>query len=313
MPKVSVIVPVYKVEPFIERCAESLFQQTLDDIEYIFIDDCSPDRSMTILKSVIERYPGRKEQVKIYSMPEHSGIAIVRQLGIQEACGEFIISCDSDDWTNSDMFLSMYNLAKESDSDIVVCDYYKSNSGVNTLYRGINRDCSTLLSDILTRRAPAAVWNKLVKRSLYVNNEIEYPVGDMGEDCVIMIQLISKANRLSYSANPFYYYNYNPNSITTSGSKEYVINRFNQAVSNALVIERFLSENGYSSQYNGELVFFKHLQRNTLSPFIKDRECFYLWRSVFSGINLRVISLPYLTLKQKIKYFLALTGIRRVL
>lgn len=128
---------------------------------------------------------------------------------------------------------------------------------------------------------------------------------------MIMIQLISKAKRISYSANPFYYYFYNPRSITTSSSKEYVLDRFNQAVSNAFVIERFLSKNGYGSLYIRELVYFKHLQRNTLSPFINDKECFYLWRSVFPGINLRVLSLPYLTLKQKVKYFLTLTGFRR--
>ena len=75
MPAVSVIVPVYKVEPYIARCARSLFGQTLKDIEYIFIDDCTPDRSIEVLREVLEEYPERKEQVRIFRMPENGGQA----------------------------------------------------------------------------------------------------------------------------------------------------------------------------------------------------------------------------------------------
>ena len=81
MPKVSVIVPVYKVEPFIESCARSLFDQTLDDIEYIFVDDCTPDRSMEILREVLSAYPGRNDRVKWLRMPVNSGLPAVRKVG----------------------------------------------------------------------------------------------------------------------------------------------------------------------------------------------------------------------------------------
>ena len=81
MPKVSVIIPVYGVEKYIERCARSLFEQTLDDIEYLFIDDCTPDRSIEVLKSILEEYPNRKEQVIIHRMEQNSGQAAVRKWG----------------------------------------------------------------------------------------------------------------------------------------------------------------------------------------------------------------------------------------
>ena len=81
MPKVSVIIPVYGVEKYIERCARSLFEQTLDDIEYLFIDDCTPDKSVDILKHVLEEYPQRKSQVVIHRMEKNSGQAAVRKWG----------------------------------------------------------------------------------------------------------------------------------------------------------------------------------------------------------------------------------------
>ena len=95
MPKISVIVPVYNVAGYIERCAMSLFEQTLHDIEYIFIDDCTPDDSMEILQSVIEKYKLRfmaeKKIVKIGSMPANSRQAAVRRHGILLSTGDFII------------------------------------------------------------------------------------------------------------------------------------------------------------------------------------------------------------------------------
>ena len=103
MPKVSVIVPIYKVEPFIERCARSLFEQTLDDIEYIFVNDCTPDKSMEVLSRVLEDYPGRKEQVRIITMPVNSGLPKVRRAGLEVASGDYIIHCDSDDWVDRTM------------------------------------------------------------------------------------------------------------------------------------------------------------------------------------------------------------------
>ena len=80
MPKISVIIPVYKVEQFIERCAISLFEQTLDDIEYLFIDDCSPDNSVEIIKNVLMRYETRKDSVRIISMQKNCGQAAVRKV-----------------------------------------------------------------------------------------------------------------------------------------------------------------------------------------------------------------------------------------
>ena len=125
MPKVSVIVPIYGVEKFIERCARSLLEQTLDDIEYIFINDCTPDHSMEILQKVISDYPHRKQQIRIVCMPINSGIAAVRRHGIKLSNAEYIIYCDSDDYIDRDMLEKMYVKALETNADIVMVDIYK--------------------------------------------------------------------------------------------------------------------------------------------------------------------------------------------
>ena len=127
MAKVSVVIPVYNVEKYIETCVRSLFEQTLHDVEYVFVDDCSPDRSVEILKGLVGEYQTRLEEegkvVRILRMPVNSGQAKVRREGVAHCTGEYIIHCDSDDWVETDMYRAMYETAVASGSDVVVCDY----------------------------------------------------------------------------------------------------------------------------------------------------------------------------------------------
>lgn len=96
--KVSVLVPVYGVEKYIERCAVSLFEQTHRDMEYVFVNDCTPDRSISILRSVIERYPDRARQVRIIDNEVNRGVGATRAVAIAAATGECIMHADSDDY-----------------------------------------------------------------------------------------------------------------------------------------------------------------------------------------------------------------------
>ena len=117
MPKVTVIVPVYGVEKYIERCAVSLFEQTLDDIEIIFVNDCTPDRSMEILDRIIEKYrflfEEKKYIVRTESMLTNSGLPAVREHGTKLAIGDYIIHCDSDDWVDIKSYRKILTKLKE--------------------------------------------------------------------------------------------------------------------------------------------------------------------------------------------------------
>lgn len=108
MPKVSVIIPVYGVEKYIERCARSLFEQTLEDMEFIFVDDSTRDNSIDILLEVINEYPQRKNQIKILTHEVNKGLPAARQTGIKAAKGDYIAHCDSDDWVTPNAYQEMY-------------------------------------------------------------------------------------------------------------------------------------------------------------------------------------------------------------
>ena len=129
--KISVIVPVYSVEEFIERCVRSLFQQTYKEVEYIFVNDHTPDRSMEIIKNCIAEYPHLKTVLLEHSV--NKGLPAARNTGLSVATGKYVFHCDSDDFVEPDMLEKLYQRAEETNADIVWCDCFLSfekNEGV---------------------------------------------------------------------------------------------------------------------------------------------------------------------------------------
>ena len=116
---VSILVPVYGVEKYIERCARSLFEQTYNNLEYIFVDDCTPDNSIAILKRVMEEYPMRKGQVRILRHERNRGIAAARNTALDAAQGSFLSHVDSDDYLARDAIRLLVNKQVETGADIV--------------------------------------------------------------------------------------------------------------------------------------------------------------------------------------------------
>ena len=164
---ITVIIPIFKVRTFIERCVCSLFEQTLQDVEYIFVDDASPEDSIEILKTCIERYPDRAGQVQILVHEQNQGLPAARNTGLVVATGEYIFHCDSDDFVEKDKLEVMYKAAKEKDADIVYCDFYLSFEK-NERYMSCPsyETASDMLKvGLLGGNMKYNVWNKLVKRS----------------------------------------------------------------------------------------------------------------------------------------------------
>ena len=242
VPKVSVIIPVYGVEKYIERCARSLFSQTLDNIEFIFIDDCTLDNSMKILYGIVEEYyPYIKDKnwsVKTKKMLKNSGLPAVRRDGILSATGEYLIHCDSDDWVEPQMFKSMYEKAINEHADIVVCDFFTSTDYVDTKYVGTRaKQKKQFLYNLIKRQESWAVWNKLVLRSLYSN--ITYPKYPMGEDMVVCLQLVAKCNKIAYLQSAFYHYYTNMESITHKKNEEHLIKLASQFCENTVIVNDY--------------------------------------------------------------------------
>ena len=171
MPKVSVIVPIYGVEKYIGRCAVSLFEQTLDDLEFIFVNDCTLDKSIEILKTTLENYPQRKVQTKILTMSKNSGLPAVRKYGVQHATGEYIIHCDSDDWIDINAYEMLYEKASSGNYDIVFCNLCLSDGFHNQIIKGCfgNLKKENMLFHII-RNSQWSLCGALVK------NNITYPI-----------------------------------------------------------------------------------------------------------------------------------------
>lgn len=302
MPKVSIIIPVYGVEKYIERCARSLFEQTLDDIEYLFIDDCTPDKSVEILKRVLEEYPHRKSQVVIHRMEQNSGQAKVREWGMQNATGEYIIHCDSDDWVDVHMYEKMYKKSVSADYDIVVCDYYESD-GISHVRKNeyISDKVEETMSSILLKKTHSVLWNKLVKKSIY-NNEIIYPIANNAEDYALLVQLAYNSKSFGYVNEPLYFYFYNTSSLTKVMTNENLINRFNQSMSNIGIVENFLRKNQSLAKYSEELDCIKVIEKEILISSSLDKELYKKWASAYKEIFPRILLNKKITLRRKLRY-----------
>ena len=195
---VSVIVPIYKVRDYIERCAQSLMNQTLKEAEFIFINDATTDDSMDVLQRVLCKYPDRL--IRIINHEHNKGLPAARNTGLLFARGEYIYHCDSDDYLEPDMLENMYNVAISNNLDIVYCDYYLSFNKNEKLIRNkayYNID-DYVREGLLGGRIKYNVWNKLIRRAIYVENGIVFPEGyAMGEDMTI-IRLAINAKTVTF-------------------------------------------------------------------------------------------------------------------
>lgn len=310
MPKVSVIIPVYGVEKYIERCARSLFEQTLDDIEYIFVDDCSPDKSIEILERIIEeyrpRFAGERKVVRIERMLTNSGLAAVRKHGIQFCTGDYVIHCDSDDWVDTDMYRLMYEEAKHNDADIVMCGY-KVTDGMRIFNECYHQQTNKtkLLSSILTMHESWSVWNKMCKRSLY-DNDIVYPTLAMGEDMVLTTQLVLSAQRIAVVNKALYNYFYNPNSITNVQSESSRYKHWKDSAENAKIVFSIFKKKGLEHEYANELGYLKFLQKELAGDLARKKKYSKEWLEMFQEINWKTFSNPFISNSRKLKYFVKL-------
>lgn len=310
MPKVSVIIPAYGVEKYIERCARSLFEQTLNDIEYIFVDDCTPDKSIEILERIIEeyrpRFAGEKKVVRIERMLTNSGQAAVRKHGIQFSTGEYVIHCDSDDWVETDMYRLMYEEAKRTDADIVMCGY-KATDGARVFNECYHQQTNKMqiLSSLLTLHESWSVWNKMCKRSLY-DSDIVYPTLAMGEDMVLTTQMVLNAQRIAVVNKALYNYFYNPKSITKVQSESSRYKHWKDSAENAKTVISILKKKGLEHKYANELIYLKFLQKELAGDLARKKKYSKEWLEMFQEINLRTFSNPFISKSGKMKFLVKL-------
>lgn len=224
-PKISVIVPVYKAEKYLNKCVDSLLAQTFTDFEVLLIDDGSPDCS----GKICDEYARKDNRVKVFHK-ENGGVSSARQFGIDHAQGEYTIHADPDDWVESDMLEELYKKAKMDDADMVICDYYEEyiDKRVYMKQQPTAMTSIAIINDLLFQRLHGSLWNKLVKRVCYKQYDIHFEEGlNFCEDLILNIRLLKNPLHVSYLPKSFYHYDQwnNDASITRQHNSDFYIQR----------------------------------------------------------------------------------------
>lgn len=277
-------------------CARSLFGQSLRDMEFIFVDDCTPDRSMEVMREVLEEFPERQGQVKCFRMSRNSGLARVRQQGFSLAEGDFIANCDSDDeLVSPDAYQQMYEKAVAENLDVVTCDFVKEDHFGRTAI--VSQEYGDV-TDLLLDRVQGYLFTRMFRRSLLRDGYL-HPKGDMGEDLVLSLQLSLRATSYGHISKPFYLYKYRPSSISKSQGEEAAIRRHCSLVANIqMLVELLKSSYGFADD-DSAIRCFKYYSRHCIEPYVGDPECYRLWREAFPEIDKKLLLTKGFSLEKK--------------
>lgn len=295
MVKVSVIIPVYNVESYLEECLESVINQTLDDIEIICIDDGSTDNSPSILK----KYQKKDSCIKVISQSNH-GQGYARKIGLNHALGDFVFFLDADDYILPNTFEKLYENAINNGSDLVIFKFarFKDGEPINYSIPGFdfdnifkNVDFNNFTFDyhkvkryVLT--ASFAPWTKLYKKEfLDKYDDFRFSTNVAFDDVPFHVQSMLRASKISFIPEFFYHYRYNPNSVNNTSSNGIDIFRICD------IVESFLKDEGYYSEFENEFVQFKITQVLNYLISTGTDEYFCLAKKEFSNLNLNNVIL----------------------
>lgn len=201
---ISIIIPVYKVEKYLEKCIQSVINQTYENLQIILVDDGSPDNC----GKICDEYAKKDHRIEVIHK-SNGGLSDARNKGLEIAKGEYIGFVDSDDYIEADMYEVLYNLLKQYNADVSICNFYtvsQEKIAIKNADNGIkeyNR-IEILKEILLDNNIQSYAWNKLYKRELF--GEIKYPVGKKYEDIGTTFYLLEKCNKVVVTGKPEYYY-----------------------------------------------------------------------------------------------------------
>lgn len=284
---ISVIIPIYNVEAYIERCLLSVMNQTFTEgVECILVNDCTPDNSIKIAENLINKYKG-DILFRIISHKCNRGIAASRNTGLYTATGTYILYIDSDDYIERTMLEEMYTEAIRTNADIVESNFYRDYGN----YKQIAEANRALLSKeehlqkTILRIIPITIWGRLIKKTLFTMHSIKCIEGiNFGEDYYILIQLLYYTNKYSYINMPLYNYNkVNIKALTSQNN----LQRIKSDIKTFQLVETFLRKTNLYFKYRPYIRFFYFNAKKDLllSPTIRD---YKLWKELCSESNMYI-------------------------
>lgn len=285
--KISVLVPIYGVETYIERCARSLFEQSISaDIEYIFINDCTKDGSIEVLQKVISEFP--ELSIRIIEHEKNQGLAQARKTAFCNAHGKYWYCCDSDDWVELDMLENLYKTAENEDADIVSCGFLMETrtQSQEVCYDYEEDSMENILSPKYFGWIYGAIWNKLIRAELYLLNHIEPWNGiNMWEDSCLTLRLRILSRKTIICPRCYYHYNVaNNGSITYS----FKLNKVLEMIEAAKKIEHFLIQQGLESKGSDLIDYLKITSKESLLSH-PNYQNLRLFKASFPEVNSRLV------------------------
>ena len=216
---ISIIIPVYNAEKYIERCLESLLTQTYSNIEILCIDDCSKDNSLNILKKIKEQ----DNRIKLYQLGQNCGPATARNIGLEHACGEYIMFCDNDDTYAPNMCEQMLTTMITENTDIVTCQANIHNSFLNPIMAKY-ANCNPLGTFVLLPKYKKSInvflWNKIFKKSIIDQYNIKFPDGVTSEDNAFITKYLTVTDKYCGIQEKYYNYFFRKTSFTLTKKKK---------------------------------------------------------------------------------------------
>lgn len=297
--KVSVLVPVYGVENYIERCVHSLFSQTFVPIEFIFVDDCSIDNSIQKLNSIITLYPNRQDSIRIIKSEKNRGVGASRQTAIDAATGDYILFVDSDDYIETKMVELLYNKAIDTSADMVFCQFYSEykNGEFKVNSPIFSNDKIELINDCFN--SFSAFWNKLIRREIIVKNEMKLLESvNYGEDLAFVPKIIYLSDKFAFVQKPLYHYiQYNVNAYTKIFSDKSLADTLKVTST----LDDFFSKKVDASKYKKSLTMLKAVRK---AKILRSGRLEKQYVELFPEINAEIIKMN-LDFKTKIILLLA--------
>lgn len=249
MELVSIVIPIYNVEKYLDKCVESVRGQTYSELEIILVDDGSPDRC----GQMCDDYAKEDERIKVLHK-KNGGLSDARNEGVKLATGKYLFFIDSDDYIAKDLVEKTVSLAEKNECDMVLFDYYYVEPRAMEIRSTIvpENKVISLEEEPLLLLAATSACAKLYRRDFYVNAECPFPKGIYFEDLATTSILLAKANRVYYLKEPLYYYVNRENSIMTGKNFE------KSSHDKIVALEHILSfyrENGWYEKYREELEY----------------------------------------------------------
>ena len=243
MSKISILVPVYKVEKYLERCLDSILAQTFTDWECILIDDGSPDNS----GKICDEYAKKDERFVVLHQESNKGVAAARNIAFNKASADYFICVDSDDWVEPNYLEELYNKAINTNADVIGCNLVKEFVHKSMVTKNLLPETSgECIKALLQGDIQGWLHVKMIKKSILVDNNISCVEGlDLWEDVLITLKIFSYAKRIYNVDKYLYHYRFNNQSLVNTFNEK----RINDLIGIVKNIEMFLKENELLDYY----------------------------------------------------------------